>query len=249
MFTVNHFAILALAGTSIAAPALKERKAWGGPWQAWGQGGRQGHGAPPSATLTVWDITTDYVTVTGDAPQATSTAPAETPSVSTTESSAPEEYAWSTAWTSYWTETETPTVSSASSSSASATSTGSSYLDIANKWRSAGGLPEFAESSTLVANALKTAQDSGGELIHELNTGTLAQVLAPGNADNFESVYVGGWLCEIPTLTGLDGICTTEAEGWDHSDGETGHADILTSTSYTNIGCALAEGIWACDLN
>ncbi|RMZ88254.1 hypothetical protein DV736_g4517, partial [Chaetothyriales sp. CBS 134916] len=275
---INHFAVLALAGTSIAAPALQERKAWGGPWQAWGQGGWNGHGGALESTSTIWDIATDYVTVTGEAPQATWTAPAETPSATTTESpSAPAEYAWSTAWAWTWTETpsapapttEAPTTTSPTaasptaqssestvwsawstpSSSAAPSATGSSYLDIANQWRSAGGLPDFTESSLLQGNALKTAQNSGGQLIHELNPGSLAQVLAPGNADNFESVYVGGWLCEIPSLPGLDGVCTTEAQGWDHSNGDTGHADILTSTSYSQIGCALAEGIWACDLS
>ncbi|KIX01509.1 uncharacterized protein Z518_09235 [Rhinocladiella mackenziei CBS 650.93] len=121
------------------------------------------------------------------------------------------------------------------------------YMGIVSKWRSAGGLPALTQDSTLEGNALKTATDSGGTLTHELNPGTMAQVLAPGNADNFESVYVGGWLCEIPTLPGLDGICDTLAQGWNHA-GQTGHAEILTSTSYTKIGCALASGIWACDL-
>jgi len=123
------------------------------------------------------------------------------------------------------------------------------YLDVVSKWRAAGGLPSLAQDSTLEANALKTSTDSTNGLEHELNPGTFAQVLAPGDASNFESVYVGGWLCEIPSLPGLNGICATEAQGWDHSDGETGHADILTSTQYTKIGCALSgTGVWACDL-
>jgi len=123
------------------------------------------------------------------------------------------------------------------------------YLDVVSKWRAAGGLPALAQDSTLEANALKTSTDSTNGLEHELNPGTFAQVLAPGDASNFESVYVGGWLCEVPSLPGLNGICATEAQGWDHSDGETGHADILTSTSYTKIGCALSgTGVWACDL-
>ncbi|KIW22835.1 uncharacterized protein PV07_11093 [Cladophialophora immunda] len=147
---------------------------------------------------------------------------------------------------------ETP-ASSASAPAATSASSDSSlydYMSVVSKWRAAGGLPALTQDSQLEANAMKTSTDSVGGLIHELNPGTMAQVLAPGTPDNFESVYVGGWLCEIPTLPGLNGICATEAQGWDHSNGETGHAEILTSTSYSKIGCALAlsTGVWACDL-
>ena len=81
----------------------------------------------------------------------------------------------------------------------------------------------------------------------ELNPGSMAQVLAPGDASNFENVFVGGWLCEVPSLPGLNGICSSMSAGWDY-EGQTGHADILSSTSYTKIGCALFDGIWGCDL-
>ena len=84
---------------------------------------------------------------------------------------------------------------------------------------------------------MKTSTDSTNGLQHELNPGTFAQVLAPGDLSNFESVYVGGWLCEIASLPGLNGICGTATAGWDHSDGELGHAQILSSTSYSKIGC------------
>ncbi|KIX99086.1 uncharacterized protein Z520_05547 [Fonsecaea multimorphosa CBS 102226] len=148
---------------------------------------------------------------------------------------------------------ETPASSASAPAATSASSSDSSlydYMSVVSEWRAAGGLPALTQDSTLEANALKTSTNSVGGLIHELNPGTLAQVLAPGTPTNFESVYVGGWLCEIPTLPGLNGICATEAQGWDHSDGETGHALILTSTSYTKIGCSLAlsTGVWACDL-
>merc|ERR1712029_898799 len=96
-------------------------------------------------------------------------------------------------------------------------------------------------------NALKTVQNSDGSMVHELNPGTMAQVLAPGTSSDFENVFVGGWLCEIPTLPGLDGVCSTMSAGWSYN-GETGHAKILTATSYSKIGCALYAGIWACDL-
>ena len=105
------------------------------------------------------------------------------------------------------------------------------YMSVVSQWRSAGGLPALTQDSTLEANALKTSTDSTNGLEHELNPGTMAQVLAPGNDGNFESVYVGGWLCEIPTLPGLNGICVTETQGWDHSDGETGHATVSSCFS------------------
>ena len=64
----------------------------------------------------------------------------------------------------------------------------------------------------------------------------------------FERVFVGGWLCERPTLAGLNGACGSQlADGWDHA-GQTGHADILTAPNYKKIGCAFSQGIWGCDL-
>lgn len=122
------------------------------------------------------------------------------------------------------------------------------YMTVVNKWRNNLSLSQLTQSSTLESNALKTVDDSRGQMIHQLNPGSFAQVLAPGNADNFENVFVGGWLCERPDLSGLNGICTTMSAGWAYN-GQTGHADILVSPNYNNIGCALAYGIWACDLS
>ncbi|OAL31127.1 hypothetical protein AYO20_08362 [Fonsecaea nubica] len=148
---------------------------------------------------------------------------------------------------------QSPSASPSAPAATNAPSSGSSggqgdYMSVVSKWRSAGGLSALSQDSKLEANALKTSTDSVGGLKHELNPGTMAQVLAPGDLSNFESVYVGGWLCEIPSLPGLNGICSTEAQGWDHSNGETGHAEILTSSSYSRIGCALSSstGVWAC---
>ena len=121
-------------------------------------------------------------------------------------------------------------------------------MSVVDKWRSAMSKKALVQDKTLEANALKTANDGNGQMVHELNPGSMGQVLAPGDANNFESVFVGGWLCESPNLAGLNGICATMEKGWDHSNGETGHADILSSTSYSKIGCALAKGIWACDV-
>jgi uncharacterized protein YkwD len=240
MFTLNNLALLALAGTTIAAPAPFNWKDWSGNWQA-GQGWH--HDAPSAtgaaaSTSTVWDIATATVTMAGSAP--TWTAPAySAPAV--TDAPAP-----SASPAAFYSAPASGDWSSAVSSAAPPTGTG--YMAVVSQWRAAGGLPALTQDSTLEGNALKTAVDGNGQMKHELNPGSMAQVLAPGDANNFESVYVGGWLCEVPSLPGLNGICASEAQGWDHSDGETGHADILSSTSYTKIGCALATGIWACDL-
>ena len=252
MFTLNSIAIIALAGTTIAAPALQERDGWSGSWGGWKGGWSHGSAA---STSTVWDIATATVTMTGVAPTWTYTPPESTPEASAAPSTTAEAVttpaaspaAFYTAWSSEAAPAASTATSSAWAASSAAPSTGT-YMDVVDQWRAAGGLPALTEDSTLQGNALKTVEDSKGQMVHELNPGSMAQVLAPGNANNFESVYVGGWLCEIPSLPGLNGICTTMAVGWDHSDGETGHADILTSTSYTKIGCALFDGIWACDL-
>jgi uncharacterized protein YkwD len=122
-------------------------------------------------------------------------------------------------------------------------------MDIVSYWRSAYGLGALSEDGTLQGNAQKTADDSVGGLHHELNPGSMAQVLAPGDAGDFEHVYVGGWLCEVPSAPALNGVCATESQGWAY-EGQTGHAEILTSTAYSKIGCAFSSGtgVWACDL-
>ncbi|KAK7754656.1 hypothetical protein SLS62_003440 [Diatrype stigma] len=123
------------------------------------------------------------------------------------------------------------------------------WQGIAAKWRAALGKAAWKVNGTLVANALKTARDGHGKMRHELNPGSLAQVLAPGDEHSdysFEAAFVGGWLCEIPTLPGLGDACEKWGPGWKH--GETGHAEILSSEGYNSIGCAWDGGIWACDL-
>lgn len=94
---------------------------------------------------------------------------------------------------------------------------------------------------------MKTVQASNGQMVHQLNPGSFAQVLAPGKPNEFEKCFVGGWLCEKPSLPGLGAaVCDAASQGWSY-DG-TGHADILTSPNYKKIGCANYQGIWGCDL-
>ncbi|EOA85892.1 uncharacterized protein SETTUDRAFT_110914 [Exserohilum turcica Et28A] len=109
------------------------------------------------------------------------------------------------------------------------------------------GMKTLAYDSKLESNAMDTVESSKGAMVHKLNEGTLGQVLAPGDANHFEHVFVGGWLCEMPSLPGLGDVCQRESKGWAYN-GQTGHAEILTSKEYSKIGCALSTGIWCCDL-
>ncbi|KAL2444440.1 hypothetical protein ABEF95_016807 [Exophiala dermatitidis] len=226
MFTIKNLSLMAaFAGLAVAMPTPAEdssalvERQWGG--RHWKQ-----------AENVVW------VTVTvpaGGAPTATAAVQQEevvTAAAATTPAAV------------------VATTAAASSPAASSSSSDESgYMAVVSKWRAAGGYPALTRDSTLEANALKTSTNSVGGLIHELNPGSFAQVLAPGSPSNFESVYVGGWLCEIPSLPGLNGICSSESKGWSY-DGQTGHASILSSTSYSKIGCAISSNtnVWACDL-
>jgi len=133
----------------------------------------------------------------------------------------------------------------ASSAAPAPSSTG--YMAVVDEWRAKLGKPALVHDDQLETNALNCVTASNGQMIHKLNPGSFGQVLAPGNADDFEHVFVGGWLCEMPNLPGLDGICATESSGWKY-DGQTGHAQILAVDDYSKIGCALYAGIWGCDV-
>jgi hypothetical protein len=121
------------------------------------------------------------------------------------------------------------------------------YMGVVAKWRSKMGLKELTQSSKLEGTSMDTVKSSPGVMKHKLNSGVYGQVLADGGADEFEHVFLGGWLCEIPSLPGLDGACQQASNGWDYQ-GQTGHADILTNTQYTQIGCSNYDGVWCCDL-
>jgi hypothetical protein len=127
------------------------------------------------------------------------------------------------------------------------------YMDVIGYWRQRLGLGQLDYDGGLEANALNTVQESNGQLIHKLNPGSMGQVLAGGGGDlgSFESAFVGGWLCEIPSIPGLntDGVCDSDANKiWGDHGGQTGHAEILTSGSYTKIGCGWSANVWGCDV-
>jgi hypothetical protein len=123
------------------------------------------------------------------------------------------------------------------------------YMGIVDEWRAKLGLSKLECSSELEKNAMNVVVEGNGVMKHKLNPGTFGQVLAPGDpgVESFEHVFVGGWLCEIPSLPGLEGVCTDASKGWTY-EGQTGHAEILTSPNYSKIGCQVHQGIWCCDL-
>ncbi|KAF2752154.1 hypothetical protein M011DRAFT_393868 [Sporormia fimetaria CBS 119925] len=109
------------------------------------------------------------------------------------------------------------------------------------------GKTKLTRSTKLEGNCLNTVQSGGTKMVHKLNPGTYGQVLAPGDAGDFEHVFVGGWLCELPNDSGMNGICETASKGWNYM-GQTGHAEILRSNEYSTIGCANNGHIWCCDV-
>ena len=117
------------------------------------------------------------------------------------------------------------------------------YMDIVNDYMSKLGLREFKCDPKLEANALDTVKSSHGQMVHKLNPGSFGQVLAPGGSSDFQHAFVGGWLCERPSL--LNGECASASKGWTYSS--TGHVDIITNQAYKSIGCADFDGIIGCD--
>jgi uncharacterized protein YkwD len=119
-------------------------------------------------------------------------------------------------------------------------------MAIVDEWRAKLGLSKLEYDSQLEQNAAKTCREGNGQMVHQLNEGSMGQVLAPGSPDEFYHVFVGGWLCEKPNMPGMDGVCTEASKGWYYTS--TGHADILTAPQYKKIGCACEKNVWGCDL-
>lgn len=150
----------------------------------------------------------------------------------------------------------------------SATSGGKSIISSINDFRSKAGLPDLAWDDQLAQNSATTGEATDGKsMVHQLIPPTMGQVLSPGSSPDcaaqggytpFELAFYS-WLCESPSYPALGGICPTLL-GLSHiSVSGTGHFDILTSTSYTKIGCAFTQnpdagscdlfaGIWGCDV-
>ena len=127
----------------------------------------------------------------------------------------------------------------------------SDYMVIVSEYREKLGLKRLEKSSKLEANVLQCLQESPGKMVHKLNAGSFAQVLAPipdFRLSSFKHAFVGGWLCEDPNHPSLVDECKSQSKGWIHVQGQTDHAKILTSSSYSEIGCNWSKGICGCDL-
>lgn len=124
------------------------------------------------------------------------------------------------------------------------------YMGVVNEWRGKMGMKPLKWSKTLEAISSKCVEAGNGQMAHLTNLPSNGQVLAPGenSREGFVNVYVGGWLCEIDTLPGLNGICKTMSKGWNYMN-QRGHAEILSDKRHKTIACAWSKGIWSCDLS
>ncbi|KID94569.1 hypothetical protein MAJ_09461, partial [Metarhizium majus ARSEF 297] len=121
------------------------------------------------------------------------------------------------------------------------------YMQLVNKWMDGCNLRHFKHDSLLENNAFKTSEKANGRLQHHMFEGTMGQVMAMGDMSKFESCFVGGWLCEVPSLLTDPKSCDQYGAGWNHG-GQTGHAEILSDKKYTKIGCKDYNNILTCDV-
>lgn len=226
----KSIALLALVGSTIAQPALQPRKL-------------------KTVVHTVVVTHTAVVTYTGE-PKPATKAPENTPvpQPKPAPSSKKQEVVvvTSTPPKATYAPPPPPPAPKSSAAPAPAPAPAGGYLDIANEYRKKLGLAPFKFSQKLEDNAKNTVVASNGKMVHKLNPGTFAQVLAPGKNDmvSFKHVYLGGWLCEMPELPGIKAECPEAKKGWTHNSD--GHAKILIG-GYKEIGCAFYNTIWSCD--
>jgi uncharacterized protein YkwD len=264
MHAVTGLSLLALAGSVIAAPQHVVYKtemytvvvtktgaappaqtmavnAEANPQKGYGHG-HGGHKPKPQTSVVV---TTAEQPKTSDKPSNPPSYPAEPPKSTKEPESTPPAY------------TQQPEKPSSTSAGYGPAPTGGSrngdYMDTVNTWRAKLSLPDLQYNGTLESNIDTTCTKGNGEMKHELLPGTHGQVLAPAKCDisQFEHVFVGGWLCEMPEK--VPGGCAEFSQGWSYKDPKTGeeqkgHAKILTEDGFTQIGCGCVKGIWGCDL-
>lgn len=233
------FALAALAGSALAAPS-------------YGTGyGQQQEEVKNVHVVVETVVKTVYVTEGYEVPAATSTVVYQAPAAPTTtvvyEQPKPTQVYEEPSKPTY--EAPAPVKPTPTPTPTPAAPAQGGYMGIVDEWRSKLGLSQLACDSKLESNAQQVVIKGDGVMRHELFPGTYGQVLAPGGEGDeaFEKVFVGGWLCEMPGLKGLDGVCDKMSQGWSY-EGQTGHAEILTNPGYSKIGCALHKGIWCCDL-
>lgn len=64
------------------------------------------------------------------------------------------------------------------------------YMGVVSRWRGAMELPVLTKDDTLQSYSQKTVDNSvGGQLIHELNLESKAQLLARGNANDLTGLH------------------------------------------------------------
>jgi hypothetical protein len=255
MHATTTLSLLALIGSALAIPAPRA----GQPVVVYetevvtvvvtAQGSRPtGQGRPHHTYQPRPKPETTVVYTTEDKPKPTSAQP--TPSKEPTYAPAPEEPTTTEQpQPTYTPEPEKPTTTSEAPQPSSPPAN-SGYMGTVNTWRSKLGLKDLEHSDQMESNAANTCDEGNGQMVHKLNPGTMGQVLAPGECQDsaFEHVFVGGWLCELPNMPGMDGVCAEQSKGWTYQ-GQTGHAEILTADRYSKIGCSCKEGIWGCDLS
>lgn len=252
-----------------AAPVAKQAV----PQDNWGSNTWSWSNYHPEPSSTTQAQAPSSSTTTLPAPPPTSTSAPQPPTPSTTSLPPPPPTTTTPPPPPSSTSSAAPSPSpSTPASNGSPQSGGVSILSTVNKWRTAYTLSNLQWSSTLQANAQKTGTDDGGvNEKHELNPGSMAQVITPGlqtalagkdmGGDSpFELAYVS-WLCEVasdPQLANGNQCGIVKAiENMRYID--TGHHDILNSPNYSKIGCAFApnpaaasdsphQGLWICDL-
>ena len=135
---------------------------------------------------------------------------------------------------------------------------GDSYLPIVNKWRQKYNLNQLTYNEALLSNAQQVGADGGGvNEVHQLIPGVaMGQVITPAQTNSvpsnqqgyspFEIAYMA-WLCEVPSDPQLqasanDGVdvCSLVQSVLHMEYSDTGHHDILVSSSYKSIACAFS---------
>ena len=125
---------------------------------------------------------------------------------------------------------------------------GQNVLDVANKWRSKQNLGTFAWDDGLETASANTNIANGANSMVHRNVGpgqgqviaqgssTLTGTSSQGELGPIDLLYLG-WICElsgeIPDFPCSDAIAATHM----NSEGQTDHATILMTPTYTKIGC------------
>ena len=125
---------------------------------------------------------------------------------------------------------------------------GQNVLDVANKWRAKQNLGTFAWDDGLESASTNTNTANGANSMTHRNVGagqgqviaqgssTLTGTSSEGELGPIDLLYLG-WVCElsdqIPSFPCSDATAATHM----NTEGQTDHATILMTPSFTKIGC------------